>query len=77
MALTLSRRRDALPMQPAEGPQLSHEPADDYFIDGREIDDRPSVAARVVHGLEILLIVVMAALVLAIVWVLGVVLNLI
>ena len=76
MALTLFRRRDALPMQ-AEGPQLSHEPADDYFIDGGEIDDRPSTAARVVHALEILLIVVMAALVLAIVWVLGVVLNLI
>lgn len=77
MALSLFRRRDALPMQPAEGPQLSHEPADDYFIDGGEIDGRPSTAARVVHALEILLIAVMAALVFAIVWVLGVVLNLI
>ena len=81
MALTLFRRRDDLSMRQAEGPRLSHEPigipADDYLIDGREIDDRPSTAARVVHALELLLIVVMAALVLAIVWVLGVVLNLI
>jgi hypothetical protein len=79
MALTLFRRRDELPMQQVEGPPLSHEPipADDYLIDGSESDDRPSTSARVVHALEILLIVVMAALVFAIVWVLGVVLNLI
>ncbi|HXC26511.1 MAG TPA: hypothetical protein VNV38_01045 [Stellaceae bacterium] len=80
MALTLFGRRRIEPMQQAEGPPLAHEPIgvpDDYLIEGESIDDRPSTAARVVHALEILLIVVVAALVLTIVWVLGVVSNLI
>jgi hypothetical protein len=49
--------------------------ADDYHVQGTVIDDEPSSAQRVVHALQVLLIIVVAILALAIVWTLGVMVN--
>jgi len=77
MALTLFKRRRI-----EHGSRLGPEPIDlpdddDYLTESGEIDAQPSVAARVLHLLEILLIIVAGALSLAIVWLLGVMLNII
>jgi hypothetical protein len=56
-------------------PMPQEVPADDYHVQGREVDDRPSAAVRVASAVQALLIIVMAALVLAIVWLLGVAFN--
>jgi hypothetical protein len=47
---------------------------DDYHIEG-ERDDRPTVGARIVHALQILLIIFVAILSLAIFWLLGVIFH--
>jgi len=49
--------------------------ADDYHVQGTVIDDQPSTGQRVVHALQVLLVIVVAILALAIVWTLGVMAN--
>ena len=44
---------------------------DDYLVESDEPSGRRNTAARIVHGLQILLIIVMAVLSLALFWVLG------
>jgi len=81
MALTLLRRRriapmrqefERRPMQP-RGPNAPR--SDDYLVEGEEMAEQPSTAARVANTAQIVLIIVMAILALAIVWLLGVVFN--
>jgi hypothetical protein len=48
---------------------------DDYLVEGEELTEQPSTAARLVQTAQILLIIVLAVLSLAIVWLLGVVFN--
>jgi hypothetical protein len=64
MALTL--RRDVEPISP---------PTDDYLVEGEEESNRPTAGAQVVRVLQILLILVLAALSLAVFWVLGLLFN--
>lgn len=79
MALTLTRRRRIAPMEPEFErrplPQATplDPPDDHYHIEGETIEERPSVASQVVHFLQVLLILVVAALSVAIVWMLGVI----
>lgn len=77
MALTLTRRRRIAPMeQEFEGRPVPLDPPDDhYHIEGETIDERPSVGARIAHFLRVVLILVIAILSAAIVWVLGVILG--
>lgn len=81
MALTLLRRRRIAPMPRREMPlpPRSRDPItprdDDYLVEGEEVAEQPSTAARVVDTAQIMLIVVMAVLALAIVWLLGVVFD--
>ena len=80
MALSLLRRQRIAPMplEAERAPRQSLNPArrdDDYLIDGDDLADRPSMGARVVNTTQILLIIVMAILALAIVWLLGVMFN--
>ena len=80
MALTLLRRRRIAPMREAP-PRLTRtrDPitplSDDYLVEGEDVTDQPSTAERVVHSLQIVLIIVLAVLALAIVWLLGLVFN--
>lgn len=73
MALTLRPTR----LEPGPLGSGTGDPAmaDDYHIEGAVIEDEPSAGQRVVHALQVLLIVVVAILALAIVWTLGVVFN--
>ncbi len=78
MALTLTRRRRIAPMPQefARRPDPQPDPfapRDDYHIEGEGVDETPSVAGRVAHVLQIVLIIVMAILSAAIVWLLGVI----
>lgn len=85
MALSLSllrRRQRIAPLRPDRDRRSRRNPDpitldDDYLVEGEEVSDQPSTAARVVNTLQIVLIIVMAALALAIVWLLGVVFNLV
>jgi hypothetical protein len=63
MALT---RRGVEPISPR---------SDDYHIEGEDAGDRPSHAARVVQGFQIVLIVVLAVLSFAVFWLIGLMLN--
>jgi hypothetical protein len=67
-------------MQSLSRPTIEHSAAvaiehDDYLVVGDVEPDRPGVGARIVHGLQILLILLMAALSFAIFWVVGLLLN--
>jgi hypothetical protein len=48
---------------------------DDYLVIGDVEPDRPSVAVRIVHGLQVLLILLMAVLSFAVFWVVGLMLH--
>lgn len=65
--MTLTTRQ---PGQPIDAP------ADDYLIEGHGEDAPPTVALRVVWGLQILLIVVLAAISFAVFWLVGEMLHL-
>jgi hypothetical protein len=73
MALTLFKRQRTQ----AVGPEPDDLDDDDYLTEAAEIDAQPSAAVRVIHLLEILLILVAGVLSLAIVWLLGVMLNIV
>lgn len=84
MALTLLRRRGILPLRPQaeRAPRRTRDPIgpvgprdDDYLVEGEELSDQPTVAARVIHTLQIVLIILTAILSLGIVWLMGVVFN--
>jgi hypothetical protein len=64
--MALAMRRDA-----ASGDTAT----DDYLIVGEEEDERPSAGTRIVHGLQFVLILVLAALSLAVFWLIGMMLN--
>jgi len=64
MALTL--RRDVEPISP---------PTDDYLVEGEEQLERPTAGAQIVRVLQIVLILVLAALSLAVFRVLGLLLG--
>ena len=57
----------------APGSQL---PADDYLVEGATEPETPSAALRVVHGLQVVLVIVLAALSFAVFWLVGTILNL-
>ena len=61
-------RTSTLPIE-ADGP------ADDYLVEGDTAAAGPSAALRIVHGLQIVLIVIMAALSFAIFWLVGLMFN--
>jgi hypothetical protein len=80
MALTLTRRRRIAPMEqeferrPVRQPDpIVPRDDDHYLVEGETIVENPSVGARVVHFLQVLLIIVVAILSAAIVWLLGVI----
>ena len=81
MALSF-RRRGIAPM-PRRNPEMAVRSArpqagtlsDDYLVEGEDADDRPSAGARIVHGLQLLLILVIGVLSLAVFWVAGTMLN--
>ncbi|MFZ2007513.1 MAG: hypothetical protein WB697_07815 [Stellaceae bacterium] len=79
MALTLTRRRRIAPMEqeferrPVRQPEPVVTRDDDYHVEGETIVENPSIGARVVHSLQILLILVVAILSAAIIWTLGVI----
>ena len=50
-------------------------PADDYLVEGDAAVAPPSTAVRIVHGLQIVLIVILAALSFAIFWLVGLMLD--
>jgi hypothetical protein len=62
-----SMRRNAEPISPL--------PPDDYHVEGETQVEQPTVAARVVHGLQIVLIIVLALLSFAVFWLIGLTLN--
>ena len=64
-----------LPRQTTEQPAAVAIARDDYLVMGDPEPDRPGVGARIVHGLQILLILVLAVLSFAIFWVVGLLLN--
>jgi hypothetical protein len=64
-----------LPRQTTEQPAAVVMARDDYLVVGDVEPDRPGVGARIVHGLRILLILVLAVLSFAIFWVVGLLLN--
>ncbi len=47
----------------------------DYVIVGDDETDRPTAGSRILHGLQIIMIIVLALLSFAIFWVLGLILN--
>lgn len=84
MALSLSlfrRRRERIaPLRPAvqRGRPRNLDPItadDDYLVEGEEVTDQRSTAARVANTAQVVLIIAMAVLALAIVWLLGVVFD--
>lgn len=82
MALTLLRRRRGIaPMReeyerrPPRTRDLMVPRDDDYLVEGEEVAEQPSTAARAANTAQIVLIIVMAILALAIVWLLGVVFD--
>ena len=85
MALTFWRRRPIAPMAmprrtPDAAPRRAAEPIgprdDDYLVEGSEEPMRPSVAAQIVQLMQVVLIVILAALSFTIFWLLAVMLNL-
>jgi hypothetical protein len=50
---------------------------DDYLVEGEELPDQPSIAARVVRTLQFVLIIVLAALSLAVFWLFATILGII
>jgi hypothetical protein len=48
---------------------------DDYLVEGDREPEGPTVGARIIHGLQIITIIVIAALSLAIFWVVGLILH--
>ena len=85
MALTFRRRRPIAPMAmsrriPDTAMRGGAEPIgprdDDYLIEGSEEPMRPSAAAQVVQLMQVVLIVILAALSFTIFWLLAVMLNL-
>jgi hypothetical protein len=84
MAWSLLRRRRILPLRPQSEGRARPLPGrvggvgladDDYLVEGEEVTDQPSTAQRVVHTLQIVLIIILAILSLAIVWLMGLVFN--
>jgi hypothetical protein len=80
MALTLRGRSGIRPMQDggplparvaAEGNML----ADDYLVEGEDEPAPPTIVDRLISLGQVVLIIVMAVLSLAVVWTLGVILN--
>jgi hypothetical protein len=59
-------RRDVEPVAPRR---------DDYLVEGEREPEGPTVGARIIHGLQIITIIVIAALSLAIFWVIGLILH--
>jgi hypothetical protein len=59
-------RRDVDPIAPRK---------DDYLVEGEQQLEGPTVGARVIHGLQIITIIVIAALSLAVFWVVGLILH--
>jgi hypothetical protein len=47
----------------------------DYVIVGDDEADRPTAGSRILHGLQIIMIIVLAVLSFAIFWVIGLLLN--
>jgi len=84
MALTLLRWRAAPPPTPETAeppPNFSAEPPadlppDDYLIEGEDLPEPVPNSARLVHTLQIVLILIIAALSFAIFCLMGLVLNL-
>ena len=50
-------------------------PADDYLVEGEQEPERPPATLRIVQALQIVLVLVLAALSLAIFWLIGLMLN--
>ncbi|MBV8776718.1 MAG: hypothetical protein JO032_13595 [Alphaproteobacteria bacterium] len=50
-------------------------PASDYLVVGRDEPDPPGIGARIVYGLQIVVILLIALLSFAIFWVVGLLLN--
>jgi hypothetical protein len=78
----LRRNRDPWPpMASGTAPALQRGiepggvPADDYMVEGDRTYQPPSVGGRVVHGLQILLIVILAVLSFAVFWLIGLMFN--
>ena len=49
--------------------------SDDYHVEGDAAADQPSTAMRIVHGMQIVLIFVLAVLSFAVFWLIGLMLN--
>lgn len=82
MALTLPRRRAApIPPREAAEPPANRDadpvdlPPDDYLIEGEDLPAPLPKAARLVQTLQVVLILIIAALSLAIFWLMGLALN--
>jgi hypothetical protein len=50
-------------------------PPDDYHVEGETVTVQPTTATRVVHGLQLALIVILAVLSFAIFWLIGLMLD--
>lgn len=64
-----------MPLQTQRRANPAGAPADDYQVVGGPEPDRPGAGARIVHGLQIVVIILLAALSFAIFWVVGLILN--
>lgn len=60
-----------------EASSISPPVEDDYLVEGEELPDQPTIAARIVHALQFVLIIVLAALSLAVFWLLATILGII
>ena len=69
-----SMAQETAPMRGAVEPDSV--PADDYAVEGDRTFERPTATGRVVHALQIVLIVLVAVLSFAMFWLIGLMLNL-
>jgi hypothetical protein len=60
---------------PRNAGPVSPLPPDDYHVEGETQTEQPTVAARIVHGLQIALIIVLTVLSFAVFWLIGLMLN--
>jgi len=68
-------RTDIAPLTMRPQAQPIDEPPDDYLVEGDEEPDRQPTGARVIQGLQVLLIAILAVLSLAVFWLIAMMLN--
>jgi hypothetical protein len=67
-------RIQPMPITPRTGDMLIG-PADDYHVEGVGAGERPSAGSRLIQGLQVAVIFVVAILSFAVFWLIGVMLN--